>query len=500
MEPRDLLAVMVVCSLLAVPLTTLPGTTGHDPADRDTVTVEELKDHLYGPDPAETATVDREVRVVLELADQGNVPASEGLDIGRVYTAEGTRHVEASVPVGTVRALANDPSVQSVRFADPQDVADDLVAPGVSVVGADALHDEDVVGENVTVGVIDSGFRVGHPSVVGSVGSYRSFDDDSSDDWRHGTAVASVVADTAPGATLHLASIGDTTTEAEYRAAVEWLEEAGADVIVDAGSYYGQPGDGTGSIAHVAAEAANETVFVTSAGNHAERYWRGNHTPDDPEWVEFDDDVDGNYLNGGEPIEGTVSLTLRWDEWPETETDYDIYLLRERIGARDVPVATATGHDGRPFEHLQTTVPEGRYYVAIRGDGVESSSTLELFGNHELYHWTTGGQSAPATAPGVVTVGASADGALQPYSVRDGVDVVAPDTVGAERLDVEGGTSFAAPYVAGVAALLVGEHPDLRPEEVRALLAENATAIETDDGEYDFGRVNATASFGAVAA
>jgi subtilisin family serine protease len=63
-----------------------------------------------------------------------------------------------------------------------------------------------------------------------------------------------------------------------------------------------------------------------------------------------------------------------------------------------------------------------------------------------------------------------------------------------------GGTSSAAPGVAGVAALILAANPDLRWDEVKDLLRESADRIDDNPGEYDqnghsdrygYGRVNA---------
>lgn len=63
-----------------------------------------------------------------------------------------------------------------------------------------------------------------------------------------------------------------------------------------------------------------------------------------------------------------------------------------------------------------------------------------------------------------------------------------------------GGTSSAAPGVAGVAALIIAANPKLRWEEVKAILRRCCDRIDDEPGEYDadghsshygFGRVNA---------
>ena len=491
----------MVCALLAVPFAQPPlPETGDEHAVEHADVSENLRSHFADhrePPPS----VERDVRVVLAIEEAGYVPAATGFEVDRTYTREGEKYVEGSAALSSVSRLSEDPRVRSVRIAGIDDTTGaDRVASGVAAIGADRLHEANVTGENVTVGVIDADFRVSHPDIADSLGAYRSLD--GNDDWRHGTAVASVVADTAPDARLHLAAIGDSTTPEEYRRAVRWLRDSGADVIVDAGSYYAQPGDGSGEIAAVATEAANETLFVTSAGNHGARYWAGNHTAGDDashgdgEWVAFDGESDGNYLADGERFSGRVEVTARWDDWSAADTDYDIYLLRDRGDRQDVVVARATGPEDRPVEHLGTRVPEGRYYVAVRavepGNGTDR---IEVFANRNLSERSEGGLGAPATADGVLAVGASENGTAAPFSAS-GADLVAPDAVDAAGVEVDGGTSFAAPYVAGVAALALGERPWLPPGAVRARLLAAAVDVgpEGIDPATGHGRINASAA------
>lgn len=493
---RRLLAVALICVLLAVPFaqSSFPA-TGEEHAVEDADVSEDLRGH-FAEHRERPPSVERDVQVVLTLDEAGYVPAASGFEVDRTYTRQGEKFVEGSAALSSVPQLSEDPRVRSVRIAGIDGGgSDDRDAPGVAAIGADRLHRANVTGENVTVGVIDSDFRVSHPGIADSVGAYRSLDGD--DDWRHGTAVASVVVDTAPDARLHLAAIGDSTTPAEYRRAVQWLLDSGADVIVDAGSYYAQPGDGSGEIGEVAADAANESVFVTSAGNHGGRYWAGNHTAEDGQWVTFDGDVDGNYLAGGERFGGRVEVVVRWDDWSDTDTDYDVYLLRDRGERQDVVVARATGAADRPVEHLGTRVPVGRYYVAVRAvDPSNGTDRVELFANRNLSDRSNAtGLGAPATADGVLAVGTSENGTVAPFSPR-GADLVAPDSVSARDVEVDGGTSFAAPYVAGVAALALGERPWLPPEAVRARLLAGAVAVGPGgvDPASGHGRLNASAA------
>ncbi|MFC5970692.1 S8 family serine peptidase [Halomarina salina] len=483
---RRVVVVALVCALVLAPVTHLPTPSDDHVVPNDAGLQSKLLEQRQTP-----PTVQEQASVVLRLKGLTGVPEMAGFDVERTYTREGDRLVEGSVSYADIERLSRNPRITSVRVAGTT-IERDTVSPGVSAVGADQLHAAGITGENVTVGIIDSDFRMSHPAIAGVDTVYRTFGG-GSDDWEHGTAVASVVADTAPGADMRLAAVGPTTSDEEYQSAVDWLVEGGADVVVDSGSYYAQPGDGNGTLARVAANASEEVVFVTSAGNHANRYWAGNYT--DGAWVNYAGDdgyVDGNVLNDGEPFSGTVDVSVRWDGWPTTDEDFDIYLMREYSGG-DYAVAKATGHDGQPFEHLTKQVSYGRYYVSIRAANVDDPHRVELFASHSLANQSSGGVTAPASARDVVSVGAIRNGTLQPFSARTNVDLVAPDAVALSGGNVEGGTSFAAPYVAGVAALATGANPDLNASEVRELLYTNASDFG-DEGVDD------TSGYGVVSA
>jgi serine protease AprX len=108
--------------------------------------------------------------------------------------------------------------------------------------------------------------------------------------------------------------------------------------------------------------------------------------------------------------------------------------------------------------------------------------------------------TSPADADGVIVVGATDRGGrrVQDYSsrgpagVRERPHLVAPggsDVSGIETCRPGGrfgsagaGTSFAAPQISGLAALLLDEDPNLLPDAVRAMLIRSSTRIARGDG------------------
>ncbi|QZX98808.1 S8 family serine peptidase [Halobaculum rubrum] len=304
----------------------------------------------------------------------------------------------------------------------------------------------------------------------------------------HDAAVASVVGQRAPESSLYLASVGHEPTPEAYARAVDWLLERDVDVIVDAGSYYPRTADGMDRIAGVAERAADAgTVFVSSGGNAARRHWRGTAT--DPGWLAFDDNgTQGNRLGDGR-VSGAVTLRLYWTGGG----DYDLYLYRDVADGPDEVVAKSTRESGRA-EAIDAVLPRGSYYVAVDvrdpGDG-----HVDLFAaRHRLAHAADNGSAvAPATADGVISVGAvGPDGRLAAYSPST-TDVRAAGTVALPDGTTLEGTSAAAPAVAGVVAEMsaaAGED-GLTPAEAERLLRETAV-----DGRIDPGSAVAAAGTG----
>ena len=115
----------------------------------------------------------------------------------------------------------------------------------------------------------------------------------------------------------------------------------------------------------------------------------------------------------------------------------------------------------------------------------------------------------PADAPGVLAVGAvdragrvvnfssrgpAADGRVKPDLCALGSGLRLAAARGRKDYESVSGTSFSAPLVAGVAALVIEAHPDWSPEAVREALLMSASRAERPDNDYGWGLVNARAA------
>ncbi|MEU1289555.1 type VII secretion-associated serine protease mycosin [Kitasatospora sp. NPDC005856] len=101
------------------------------------------------------------------------------------------------------------------------------------------------------------------------------------------------------------------------------------------------------------------------------------------------------------------------------------------------------------------------------------------------------GDTYPGAFPTVLAVGASdRNNERAPFSQYGGfVKVAAPgvdmlSTVPGGGQCVDNGTSFAAPYVSGLAALLIGAHPDWKAAQVRAWIEQSAQRTQREPDTF----------------
>eukprot|EP01114_Cavostelium_apophysatum_P016506 TRINITY_DN4709_c0_g1_i1.p1 TRINITY_DN4709_c0_g1~~TRINITY_DN4709_c0_g1_i1.p1 ORF type:complete len:592 (-),score=71.40 TRINITY_DN4709_c0_g1_i1:987-2762(-) len=96
------------------------------------------------------------------------------------------------------------------------------------------------------------------------------------------------------------------------------------------------------------------------------------------------------------------------------------------------------------------------------------------------------------------SIGPTADGRVKPEVCAKGTSIAVADNSPEKTYIWKDGTSFAAPLVAGVAALLLQAHPDWTPEIVKEALVKTAwnpdSKIPSPSITYGYGLINAAAA------
>jgi hypothetical protein len=216
------------------------------------------------------------VRAIVESAGPRSRAVAAVRGVGGTIETEYEDLVQALVPPAALETLAANPAVAYVR-EPARFTPDAITSEGVSASGAAAWQSQALTGQNVKVGVIDSGFTgyqtrqaqgdlPGNLAVVDFCGG-----DITPSGGEHGTAVAEVVYDVAPGIQLFLLCVD---TEVQVGQAKEYAKTNGISILTMSVSWFNTSrGDGTGTAsspnATVADARANGIFWVNSAGNRA---------------------------------------------------------------------------------------------------------------------------------------------------------------------------------------------------------------------------------------
>lgn len=347
----------------------------------------------------------------------------------------------------------------------------------------DAVHADGVTGRGVDVAVLDpTGFDTDADAYADAVVAARAFGDGATVGPNagdvHGTRSAREVSAVAPNASLYLAGFDGETG---YGRAMAWAVREGVDVVVVPAAFHGKLGTGDSVVENVTERAvARGVVVVAAAGNTARGTYQATYDRVRNGALVVDDGV-RNYLRGDDRV---VRAWLSWtDASPSASYALELYRVTDtgpRLVARSVPYEA----DRVPNARLNVRVEPGTHFLVVRGPSRPTGATVRVASaTNALQHATVRGSLvAPATAEGVVAVGAwnQVQGRLAAYSSggptvdgRRGVDVVAP----ARADDGFRGSSVAAARAGGVAALVRDARPNATPAGVESYLETTARDV-----------------------
>lgn len=421
---------------------------------------------------------------------------------------------EISIPAGALAPLLQAlPDTVLVRFPYPHR-ATSIMGQGVVLSGAADMQVLGRDGSGVSIGVIDLGFtNLANSQASGDLPSNLSVTDytgTGTGGADHGTNVAEIVHEMAPGAFLYLAKIN---TETQLAQAVNDMKLAGVKVIVHSVAWFGAAFyDGTGPLCSITdgAETAG-ILWVNAMGNHRYRHYLATFTDANGDLRhEFSPGQNYNTINlsAGSP----VSLILNWDAYPQTTVDYDLYLYNGNPDAGGVLVASSTNQQSGkgpswypyPYEDIQYTPSMGgTYYIVVR-KLVSSTPNLRLtlfsLGPELGINTVASSLVEPADCMSVIGVGATdLNDSPEVFSsegpTTDGRNkpaVTGPDRVQTSMYTNFAGTSAATPHVGGALALLVQQNPSMTTSQIRSTLTGLAKDVHTLGFDYrtGYGRVS----------
>ena len=314
-------------------------------------------------------------------------------------------------------------------------------------VGADQLHAAGLTGKGVGVAVIDSGIAGDHPDFKNADGSSR---------------VTNVIAN--PGATRPGDEVGHGTHVASIVAGNSNNRPAGDPLK---GSYTGIAPDADLVAVKTADDDGRSSVLDVING------------------LQFV--VDHKDELGVQVVNLSVS-----SDTPDSYVNDPLDAAVEFAWHAGLVVVAAAGNRGDAADAVQYAPGNDPYAISVgaideNGTQTPSDDTVASFSSRGV---TQDGFAKPdVLAPGAHIVAAAAAGsafaAACPQCITDG------------QYFKMGGTSMAAPVVAGAAALILQARPDLNPDQVKAILISAATTTAAGP-ELDVARaLNAAPGAGA---
>lgn len=464
------------------------------------------------PSPGDTVTVVVETR---DAAAARDAVARAGGTVER----EVSGLVKADVPARALGTLSESDGVDYVR--EPIRPQPEAVSEGVIESGAGPWQTAGWDGTGTKIAVVDVGFA-DYASKLGTelpAGATADMTRCTDPDWTdHGTAVAEIVHDMAPGAELFLMCIED---DVDFVSAMSAMAAAGVDIINGSFGFVGAGrGDGSGNASTVAgavaAVRAQGILYVAAAGNYGQRHYNTNAVGDPVAGEEFNDFVNispDDALDFVVGPSGIAQVVVTWDSWPTTHQDFDIYVGNDQCGLVGASEEDQAGFGLAPVEVVTFQNCLGfatTFQVIVNRWSGGATPRMDLWFDGAvgtIEHVSGGSVAEPASSPAVLAVGAHCrtNGVRQAYSSQgpsiDGrikPDISGPDATSGSVYGTSvgcttgfTGTSAASPHVAGAAALLLGASPDLEVAELHQLLKDKSldSGVAGEDNLYGAGRL-----------
>ncbi len=464
-------------------------------------------------------------QIAIQLDGKDPTVIEQLSSIGKI-NAKDDKHVQLTVKLSDLSKLRTLNGIDSIRSPFNAVQFEEALSEGVYFINADLAQFSGITGAGTKVAVLDLAFT-DNPKISDNIVEVKSFRQGigyvpiqgNDGEALHGTAVAEIISDVAPDIELYLYSM---KTDIEFAAAVDEAISQQVDIIVMSAGWPNFPTDGTSHITKKIEHAVdNGIAFVVPAGNFANKHWEGSFVDSNfNNWHEFSNSDEGLTIEVTQERvdkEKPILAHLMWDVGKNDVADFELVLVDPLGQIVDYSANEQTTKSDSAFEYIHY-VPDidGIYSIGVLYAGDMSSvserpvASLEIFSvNDDLeYPISKSSVSVPADASGAIVVGAvnHLDGKLEPFSSQGPTNngklaphVVGPD--GVSTLSLNGnpfyGTSATAPYIAGLAALIIQTNPDISPEQLLDQIQQNTDTSLYSNNEYDYalGYGSASATF-----
>jgi subtilisin family serine protease len=406
--------------------------------------------------------------------------------------------IYAIMSIDTLEAVATLPFVRCIDLpAYSVRRTGSVTSEGDTVMRADLVRATlGVTGTGVKVGIIsdslcDAATSINSgdlPATITIVNGQDGCADPEAID--EGRALAEIIYDLAPGANLLFRT--GFPTSLDFIAAVRELTAAGAQIIVDDIGFFREPIFEEGPVAQAVRQAIQQgVVFVSAAGNDAQRHYRGLFTEFNPN--DGEPRVNLHDFGGGDTHlavriapNATLGVFLQWAnpfDGSANTADYDLLLVDAAGNILAISNDNQLNTKRPPLEVIVFTNTTGQSMTAgvvvnrVTGPALPFSLNFNSFGRvtvltHNVASGSVIGHKCvrDVIAVGAIDVHSAGFGTLEDFSAqgpcelffpthefRTKPDVAAADGVSTSLPDFTPffGTSAAAPHVAAVAALLM---------------------------------------------
>jgi hypothetical protein len=339
-----------------------------------------------------------------------------------------------------------------------------------------------------------------------------------------GTAMLEIIHDIAPGADLYFHDCGSNMIA--FNSAIDALINAGCKIIVDDITWLNGALFEDGTIAQHINYVTSQygVLYISAAGNYAQRHYQGNYYNDGYNYHDFSSGASNSkFIYIKLPPGGKVVAFLQWNDIINASyNDYDLYLRN----CSNFATLTASGDDQT---HTRQPI-EAIFYTNNTGQTLDAFIDVHKYSGEskllELYFITSGGASpyynnlvasdsihSHNGASSVISVGAvhaSTPTTIAAYSSQGPVTITyptnqvlsKPDICGVSGVSVTGaggfpspfyGTSASAPHVAAIAALLWSQSPSMTVADLKSILISGSIDLGSAGFDYIYGNGRADA-------